>query len=82
MGAASDGRSSADCISTNNPIVLRTCTVEAVNTELSVTVPCMFSIIVHTATCMHDAVFHLEGGGALGYPPQDQIPPPLPYKKS
>ena len=36
------GRSTADCMpSFNNPIVMRTCTLEARNTALSVNIPCM-----------------------------------------
>ena len=41
-GGAVGGRATAGCTS-DNPIVLRTCTVEGINTELSVIVPCTFN---------------------------------------
>jgi hypothetical protein len=45
MGRTVAGRASTNCISTNNPIALRTCTVEAVNSQLSdsVVIPCTFT---------------------------------------
>ena len=47
------GRATADCMPAfNNPIVMRTCILEASNTELSVNIPCMSktSLHVHTVT--------------------------------
>ena len=46
-GSAFPGRATADCRSATNPIALRTCTLEAVNVELSVIVPC---------TCSHTII--------------------------
>ena len=49
MGSAVGGRSTVDCMpASNNPILLRTCTLESLNTEteLSVNIPCMFKTSV------------------------------------
>ena len=42
-GNASPGAATADCRSATNPIALRTCTLEDMNAELSVIIPCMSS---------------------------------------
>ena len=53
VGGVVAGRATADCMPAfNNPIVMRTCILEASNTELSVNIPCMSktSLHVHTVT--------------------------------
>jgi hypothetical protein len=40
MGRGTGGRVFADCMSENNPIVLKTCTVESTDAGLSDIVPC------------------------------------------
>ena len=49
-GGTAGGKSTADCMpKVNNPIVLRTCTLEANNIELSVNIPCMSITSLHHA---------------------------------
>ena len=53
----------ADCMSTTNPIVLRTCTVEAVNTRRSVIFPCMLNFIIHVYTATNYRVYFCKHTG-------------------
>ena len=57
IGCGTGGRVSTDCVSENNPLVLKTCTVESNDTGLSEIVPCkLYKLIAMAYQCIIIAI--------------------------